>query len=326
MPRIRKSNPLGLPARVYWRNGAFRYLDRHGHWHTLGRAWDAAAKRKWVEITAEAPIVGTVSEMVNDYIEKFARWKRASRTYEDHKVERIPLLAVFGKMRPEDVEQRDIAKYLEQRGAIANTRANREISLLSSAFSYGLRQQYPGVRTNPCYGVRRNTEYHRTRSPSLTELRVFNKHAPDWLRCYVLLKYMTGLRQGDMLKLPRLADTERYLDVVTGKTGAKLCFRVTRSLRIVIEAVKRIERPFKSTYLFTTRDGSPMKARAFKSAWQRAMQTYIHAGGEHFTEHDVRASNAGKGDLKEAQQRLGHASEKQTRDYRRAPVKVRPIR
>lgn len=330
MPRVRTSNPHGLPARVYWRNGAFRYLSPKGKWHTLGRAWDAAAKRKWVEITAETPIAGTVSELVNDYIDKFARFRRAARTHEDHKVEKLPLVAVFGQMRPEDIEQADIARYLERRGRQANTRANREISLLSSAFSWGLRTEYPGVRFNPCYGVRRNTERHRTRSPALAELRAFNKHAPDWLRAYVLGKYLTGLRQGDMLRLPRIADDAQWLEVKPGKTtnstGKVLRFRMTWALRIVIAAVKKIERPFVSTYLFTTQDGNPMKARAFKSAWARAMQAYRKAGGEHFTEHDIRASNADATDIRTAQERLGHASEKQTQAYRRGPSKVRPIR
>src|SRR3546814_19213660 len=71
------------------------------------------------------------------------------------------LEGVFGKMQARAVLPTHIAKYLDTRGIKSKVRANREISLLSHMFSYGMR--WGITDRNPCIGVAKHKEKGRDR-------------------------------------------------------------------------------------------------------------------------------------------------------------------
>lgn len=228
-------------------------------------------------------------------------------------------------MRPDHV-----ARYLTLcREAGRGIRANREISLLSSAYAWAMGQSL-GVDRNPCYGVRRNRQRPRGRCPSVREVLLFARHyAPRWLRVFLLLKLLTGHRQADVRQLLRSAGTDRGLVMAEGKKrDRRRRYRWTRSLRIVWAAALALERPTSSVCLFTTRSGGQMTASGLKSAWARAMKAWKADGREPFAENDVRATAATAAKtLALAQELLGHNNPAITGDvYRRGEVKVRPLR
>ncbi|HEX6829219.1 MAG TPA: tyrosine-type recombinase/integrase, partial [Burkholderiales bacterium] len=304
VPGRRKSNPEGLPARVYRSRGWLFYADDTGKWHKLGREWDLDARRRWAELDAQ-PIPGTdVAGLIDRYIAacEAGKIRKAARTIADHHAEAVRLKAVFGRMRPADVKPTHVARFLDQHPA--PVRANREAALLSSVFSAAMRWGLAEI--NPCYGVRRNPEHKRTRYVEGRELRAFGRQCQRWLRCYVLLKYLTGLRQGDMIALTRRAITPGRLVVETSKTGKVLRFKWSWALRIVINATLALQDPPRLV-LFPSRFGTTLSPRGFKTAWSRAMRGYVEAGGAHFREHDIRAKNASdSATIGEAQERLGH--------------------
>ena len=208
----------------------------------------------------------------------------------------------------------------------------------TAAYSWAMGEDPYDVTVNPCYGVRRNIEQPRERYVETWELRRFNKnYAPTWMRCYCLLKRLTAMRQGNMLKLDDANITARGIEYQQNKRGARRIVRWSWALRIVVQAiqsirpalsplpenVKRIPQP-----LFPSRYGTQLSSRGFKTAWQKAMVAYAKAGNERFWEHDIRAKSGSDAESDErAQNLLGHDSVATTRrHYRRAPVKVRPLR
>ncbi len=340
----RRTHNYHLPPRVYQNRGWLFYVAQDGSWHKLGREWDRAAKDRWVELTTGYAPEGTVSELLDSFIKHtetmVRQGKRSSRTLEGNLVEVDMLKLVFGRSLYSSITSKHVATYLRQRADKesnpAPIRANREIALLSSAYSWAMGEDRYNITTNPCYGVRRNTEKPRTRYVETEELRQFvKKYAPRWLRCYVLLKRMTAMRQGDMLKITDASLTERGIAFTTGKTGRKVIVRWSWGLRSVVRAAQALRPALPENVetmlprsLFLSRFGTAMTSRGFKTAWQRAMQAYAQDGNARFWEHDIRAKTASDmEDIASAQTLLGHESTTTTkRHYRRAPVKVRPLR
>lgn len=328
-----------LPPRVYRKHGALYYVDLERRWHRLGKAWDLDARQKWAELSAGAPTAGSVSELLTDYLKHFSALvraeKRSPRTLQDYQDDRVYLDVVFGRYPATSITDEHVARYLLKRndkhGNPAPTRANREIAFLSAA--YGWAKDRRLLKTNPCDGVPRNETADRDRYVRHDERRRFAKHCcPDWLRAYLLLKYLTGLRQVNLLELRRQDVTAAgLLARVAKKRGRKqVIFRWTRSLRIVVDWLLAQERRegVRSLWLFPTRDGDRYTVAGFKSAWQRAMAQWESTGGDRFWEHDIRAkAGSDSASTGAAQELLQHASRAVTeKHYRRAPAKVRPLR
>lgn len=355
----RRLTHLHLPAHVYLSKGRLFYEDDHGKWHLLGKEWDGAAKAKWVELSTGKATDGSVAKLLDDFLthaETLVRaGKRSPRTLDDNEAEAVQLKKAFGRMHYRAVTSKHCATYLRKRagkdGKLAPTRANRELALLSSAYAWAMGEDRYEVTTNPCYGVRRNTETPRDRYVETWELRKFLKghrhadgtlhtYAPPWLRGYVLLKRLLGDRQGTMLTLHDGHVTDRGLEYRPNKRGRPKIVRWSSALRVVVrwtqhhrpeldhpqpENVERLHpRP-----LFPTRFDSHYTARGFKSAWQRAMQAYAADGFARFWEHDIRAKVASDAHSdEEGGALLDHAPGSRTtrRHYRRAPVKRMPAR
>lgn len=335
MPGRRRSNPLGLPKRVYFKDGSIWYVPPAGPWEKLGRAWDREARDRYRELTGSAPDRGTVAEMLDrclDHRRQLVRdGKLAPRTLADNEIEAENLKRSFGHLLPGQVKRKHVAGYLEAGlEAGRGVRANREIAFLSSAYSWGMRKY--GVEENPCYGVRRNRESPKERTPEGGELRRFGRrHAPRWLRCFILLKHLTGHRQADLLRLTRDAGTDRGLVVVEGKRGGrKRTYRWTWALRTVwrqILSLPRPGRPVASLCVFVNRAGEPMTKSGFRSAWARAMASWVAAGGERFTEHRIRARTAQDAPtLERAADLLGDNRATTARVYRSGHWKGKPLR
>jgi integrase len=344
----RRGRDFHLPQRVYFNRGTLFYVAPSGQWHRLGKEWDRTARNLWLELTTGEAPQGTVAELLDAFLkhsEDLVRaGKRSPRTLDDNEQEVKTLKLVFGRMGYGTVTRRHVAAYLRRRadrdGKLAPIRANREVALLSSAYAWAMGEPGFEVHENPCYGVRRNPESPRTRYLQTVELQRFGRFAPAWLRCYLLLKRLTGLRQGDMLRLGRQNVTDRGLEVATGKTGKVLRFSWTRSLRVVVDAILALPMPARKVkkgqttakllrmYFFTSRYGTRLSAFGFKSAWQRSMNAHEGAGFERFWEHDVRGkTGSDASSVARAQELLGHDSARTTaRHYRRAPATVRPLK
>jgi integrase len=185
------------------------------------------------------------------------------------------LLPVFGSMAVGAVQSRHIAMYLEMRGNVA---ANREISALSSVYEWSLRQGW--VSHNPCRGVRRNKERPRTRYIRDEEWEHALQVAPPYLENLMEAAYLTGLRQGDLVRLQRSHVQEKGIFLPEGdsKTEKVLLIRWSDRLRHVVgKAIAHSE----CEYIFTNAHGQRWRTWALQSAIRRQQWG--------FTFHDIRA-------------------------------------
>ena len=312
MARPRKDR-LDLPECVYYRSRAYYYVTG-GVWTRLGKDY-GEAMLAWAELVRQprGPIV-TVSDLLDRYALEVIPTK-SERTQKDNRNELRFLRAFFGAMAIKAVRPSHIALYISQREA--KVRANREIALLSHAFNKAILWEL--ATTNPCSvpGMR-NSEKPRDRYVEDVEVEHFKEWCPQWLKDYIDLKLLLGLRKQDMLKLEWSSIDANSIWVLTKKTGVKLAIARTPEVNAVLERMST-----KSGHLFQSTSGKGFSSEGFDSAWQRAKAKYLSNGGEPFNEHDLRGKVAtDMGNLEAAKNLLGHASITMTEDY----VKAKSVR
>ncbi len=314
-----------LPQRVYFKHGAYYFVNTANKWVPLGREY-GLAMQKWAAMLQ--PVIGKqrLSSVMDTYIKEELP-SRKPLTQSDYLTSIALLRPVFGEMFPEDVEPKDIYAFMRMRNA--PVRSNRDVAVLSNVMNQAIKIGL--INTNPCKQVRRNVENPRTREVLDSEIVAFLPHCPPWLQAYARLKLLTGLRQGDMLniRLDQLRDDGLF--VQTGKRGKKLLFSWTDTLHIAIDTIKALRHRVTSLYLINSeRDGTKLSASGFKSAWARAMAKAIATGSltETFAENDLRSKVATEArDLgQNATAMLGHSSDAVTkRHYERGTRKVEPL-
>lgn len=315
MGRTRQSRK-DLPRRMYFYHGAYYLIPKGGKRVSLGRDY-AEAIRKYAELVQPAAGRQNIGAVMDAYLHEKVP-KKKPRTQLDYIDAIAKLRQVFGSMWPEDLEPKHVYQYLRERDA--KVRANREIAVLSNVMQQAIEMGL--INANPCKQVRRNEEAPRIRDVLDHEVSGLMAHTPEWLDAYIAIKSLTGLRQGDMLRLSLFAIRDDGLFVETGKRGKRLLFKITDSLRVALEAARALRRKPSEARLF------PISASGFKTAWARSMAKYIEHGGERFAENDLRAQVGGKAmDLgMDAASLLGHSSDAVTRrHYVRGTRKVSPL-
>lgn len=333
MGRRRTNSPAWLPKRVYPHGQQYLYHPPAGKPIALGPISDpGACLKRYGELVGDAgKRPRTMGDVIDKYLAEVVITK-APRTQEDYRAYCAKLKHAFGVMIPDEIEITDLYDYHNARAA--PVRANREITVLGVIYRHAIR--WRAATQNPVNGFLYAEERARERLVTSRERRLFARHyCPDWLRGYILLKYLTGRRQGEMLKLSAFSEKA---DGITFQILKKRRLRTmtvtwTPKLRIVWEWIKRLPRPENCSMLFWSQRGKTrgqaLSARGFKSAWQRAQASWTEAGNETFWEHDIRAaaSSKSKSDA-EAQELMDHEDVRTTRrSYRRDnQVKVRPLR
>lgn len=322
MGRTRTSRK-DLPRRMYFEHGAYYFVAKDKKRTHLGRDF-AAAMTAYAAICQ--PPLGRLNlgAVMDAYLREKAPAKKP-RTQADYLDAITRLRPVFGAMWPEDLAPKHVYQYLRER--TAKTRANREIAVLSNVMQQAVEMGL--IDANPCKQVRRNPETPRQRDVTDADVAALLPHCPAWLQAYIGLKMLTGLRQGDMLRLGKANERDDGLYVDTAKRGKRLLFAWTPALIAAWAACKGIRRRVSTLHLFASRNGTPMTASGFKTAWSRAMAKAIEKGAASFAENDLRAKVAGEAmDLgQDAASMLGHSSDAVTRrHYVRGTRKVQPLR
>lgn len=315
----RRKHRRDLPERVYFRHGSYFFVRKDGTWLNLGKNYVRAISRY-----AAINDVGTLNTMgvVMDSFIAQEIPKKAERTQREYLQQMKRLRTVFGHMRPDEIEPKDVYGYMDRRPAIA---ANREKSLLSALFSFAIRKGL--CSDNPCRLVKRNTETPRDRYVHDTEFSAIYKRAPAAVQCAMEIARLTGLRLGDILAL-RLQDVKGDgLYVQTSKTGKMLIFELTLELSAVIAKAKTLgPKKVRGLSLIVNRSGARYTLDGFSTAWQKVMTKAIEEKviEERFTFHDLRAKAGSESE--NAQDLLGHDDPRTTnRVYRRLPRRVKPV-
>jgi len=322
---------------MQFKHGAYYYVQNLGKgkrkWHFLSRNKREALMRYYSEFVGRSDDIATMGALFDRYITDVAS-KKAEKTYENNLREIANLRKVFGAVNPNDVTPVMIYRYLDKRGKKAVRGANMEKSTLSGVLNFGIR--CGALAQNPCRDVKSLKEAKIKRDISDEEFAAVRAMAPRMIACAMQLAYLTGLRQGDVLRL-KLADiTAEGLLVITKKTGAILLFEWTAELRACIEQIKALKRPIRGLNLFCSRSGTPYKPSGFKSIWQRIM---INAStttekrdaviSRRFKFHDIRRKSAKDADKlygrEFARKLLGHKTQSMTAGYIGGAQQVKPL-
>lgn len=320
MGRPRKHNK-DMPARVYLTRGWWFFVPKGAPAIKLAKGDDKpGALRAYAEIMDARPRSGTIGELLARYARDVMPGK-APKTQQDQTRQIDKLTRVFGAMRITDLTPAHVAQYLD--ASPAKVAANRERAILSHAYTKAMR--WGLIDRNPCKGVERNAEKPRTRYISHEELLHAMDGAPAVIQVMIALAYITGQREGDLLKLRRGAITAEGLMVQQGKTGKRLLITWTPALRWAIEQAGNLPKPgTHSLWIVAQHNGQPYTSSGFQTAWQKHIRGLHERGeiAERFTFHDLRAkagSDAKDGRL------LGHLDPATLRRvYLRKPERVAP--
>lgn len=327
----------GLPTRWKLQHGAYYYQVPKQHRHL----WDGKALfrlgktlpeayRVWANRLEEVSNVRTFGDLLERYALEVVPTKAPKSQRADFSaIERIR--PVFGSAPLSSIKPSHVYKYRDKIGKISHAYANRDIAVISHAYTKAV--EWGLIDKNPIKGqVVKYGQKARDRYVQDWELEEFLSVAPDLIRAYLPVKMATGLRKGDLLGL-KLADLrDDGIHVKTSKTGKRLVIEWSDELREAVSQAKALHGKLSSVWLFCTRRGQPYRkddgsTSGFDSIWQRAMKKAITETKltERFTEHDLRAKVASDTDLDHASKLLGHSkSEITEKVYRRKGEVVKP--
>lgn len=334
-----RSSRKDLPPGLYFnaRKGFYYYRPATGlrpsAYTHIGHVEREAAIRRWVVLSGavEQGEGGTVGELLDRYL-RDGLPKKADRTQREYTRQAAKLRAAFGALRYARseadaarggvVRRMDIVRYL--RAASAPVQANRDISLLSEVFEIG--RDCGLTEYNPCAGAPRNRERPRRRFVAWQEYAKLRHAAPPVIRLAMLLTRLTGMREGDLLRLRWSDVSDRGVRVIHGKTGFDQGLHLSWGLSLALGAARHLRGNLRSLYVLHTRKGQPYTISGFQSMWQR---TVARSGVPDVHFHDLRARAVTDAENRrgDGANLAGHTDARTTRRiYLRGPRRVRPVR
>jgi integrase len=350
LPRRRKPDHRGLPARWVHQHGAYYFRVPKG----LEGRWDGKqmfrlaatlplAYKVWAERLGDLERARTIGQLLDRYALEVIPTK-APKTQTGNTRALPTLRAVLGHLPLSPFKPRLVYQYVDRRGA--KIAAHREIEVLSHAFTKAVEWGY--IDRHPFKGeVRLEGEPPRTRYVEDWEVVEALAIKPRRkagsvlaVQAYIRVKLLTGMRRADLLRLRPAHDCkEDGIHVQPRKTarttGKRLVIEWSAELRAAVEMALAARPVDIAPYLFCTRRGECYakpdgSANGWESMWGRFMERLLAETKveERFTEHDLRAKCASDaGSLEHARALLAHADARTTeRVYRRKPERVKPLR
>lgn len=368
MPKPRSKEHQGLPARWRCLHGAYYYSVPPGlesGWDgkklfRLGKTLHEAAKT-WEERLRNAgdhpsSHVKTIGELLDRYAREVVPTKSPA-SQANNRIQMIKIREVFGSMPLLPFKPQLIYQYVDERskkkldpvsGRVKGGRitAHREIELLSHAFTKAVQWGY--VERHPFKGeVRLEGEKPRDRYVEdweIVEALALNPVRKSgsvlMIQAYLRLKLLTGMAQGDLLRLRidiNIKDDgiHNTRHKTAGTTGKSTIYLWTSDLRSAVEIALEARPTKNSNYMFCNRYGEGYvneevgRSSGWKSMWQRFMKRVLKESKvtRPFTEHDIRAKVASDApSLEHARKLLAHADSRTTnRVYKRNAERVIPL-
>ncbi|WP_293707797.1 site-specific integrase [Stenotrophomonas sp. UBA7606] len=213
-----------------------------------------------------------------------------------------------------------VFNYLQWRKA-APVSANREKSLLSHMWNWFRQKGYTDL-PNPCAGVNRNREEGRGVYVEDDVLQRVYEAADQVLKDAMDLAYLTGQRPADVRELDRRNIKDGMLVLQQRKTKALMRIAITGELKVLIDRLLARRPPDGtpiSTRLLLGEDWLPIGKDALRYRFDRARELAGIPKAE-FQFRDLRAKAGtdkadSAGDIRQAQQQLGHKSVTTTEIY-----------
>ena len=242
MPKPRRTENRSLPSRWRFKHGAYYYRVPNN----ARELWDGKtefrlgstlyeAYRAWADRVEAHSDARTMAQLLDRYALEVVPGK-ASKTQESNRISIRRLRPVFGSMPIIAIKPRHAYRYRDKvtkkNGAAS---ANRDLEVLSHSLSKAV--EWGLIDRNSIKGqVRKNAIPRRDRYVEDWEINEACKVASPMLRAYVVLKLITGLRRGDLLRLQSSDLQDDGLHVSTSKTGKRLIISWTNELAQAVES------------------------------------------------------------------------------------------
>jgi len=336
MPRPRSKRTSWMPVGVYLVRGRY-ILRRDGSELTLAAA-DATQQQvltAYVEATRIAPEVLSLSGLMDAYIagDKY-RTKLAPQTQKDvvkafRMIRNRPTKAgkLFGDIPADAVTMVTMRLYMDKRGTESETRADRELSYLSMAYSWAAQRGL--VKSNPCIGVDRFNPDSRDRYASHEEFNQRFALAGEFGRTDVqaamMFAWLCRLRPAELVRLRESDIGPRGLLARRAKGSKTQVIDWSQQLRDAIAHARSVPRRVSTPQLLVSvKSGLPMSLRSLQDAWNDLRMIAAergHAIDWHL--HDIKAKGVtdAPGDKHLAS---GHKTHRMTNVYDRLPGKAPP--
>ena len=255
-----------------------------------------------VEARQDARAALTVSQLAEEYLEKWAKARKRSWREDEQMLQR-EILPAFGHLKAKDLRRRDVLRLLD--GIVARgapIRANRTLALLRKMFNFAISRDI--VEHSPCTAVKAPAPEHRKdRLLSEAEIRTFwqaleasrgaegsQVAISDRMRLSLKLQLVTAQRIGEVISLRWDEINGDWWTIPADKAKNKLAHRVPLSplaLEILEQARALADG---GAYVFPSPRGDrPMGVAAASQAIRDNLTAF---GIAPFTPHDLRRTAA----------------------------------
>jgi len=260
MGRIKRKN-RHLPPRMRLAHGAFFYADSRGGrkaWVLIGRTYADAIVR-YAALEAAQANRRDFKALAERYMVE-APMADSTRTVRKTLVK--PLLRVFGAVLPDDIEQIDAYRYMDERGKAVG---RQEVALLSAILTWGVRKGW--CRSNPLHGLKLGTVTRRKRYLTDEEVTdILSKGSVEFGHTVDFLLF-TALRVGDALRVRWRDWKPDGLHVAVSKTKSALLFERTPAMEQLMDDMR--QRNIGSLFVLADRQGRQWTYKRLHAEWRR---------------------------------------------------------
>jgi len=241
------------------------------------------------------------------------------------------LRELWGDVEADKLTARTIGQWMNGGPARGRIQRGKIVSVLATVYKYAVGQWFM-VDSNPTRDLRMPKANKRTRYVTDEEFEAVKAIASPRLRAAMDLAYLTGQRQGDLLKLrwDQIDVNQRVIHIRQGKTGKRFGISISDALEEVLVRCKRMTPALPRAYVLRTKEGERYTSEGFRTMWQRVIKKAVATGAikSPFTFHDLRAKSASdNADIEDAAKLLGHQNSQMTRSvYDRSVRIVQPLR
>ncbi|HDS1149677.1 TPA: tyrosine-type recombinase/integrase [Pluralibacter gergoviae] len=296
---------------------------------TLGKIRETSMSKLWATYEKEKSKhhdVMTFSKLWGMFLDSPTFTELAARTQKDYAQHQKKLLAVFGKMRADEIKIEQVRIFMDKRGLTSKNQANQEVSSMSRVFGWGFERGY--VKGNPCRGIRKFTLVDRdVYIPDEDYLAIYENARPE-VQVAMEISYLCAAREGDVfdLKVTDLRNDGIFIE--QNKTGKKQIKKWTPRLQAAIAlASKHFANKSAEGFIVPSPSGGKMNRKTFNTWWNDAKRGAEVQLGRTIpgTFHDIKAKAISdyEGSSRDKQLFSGHKTESQVLIYDRK-IKVTP--
>lgn len=321
----KRTRDLHLP-RWMQKRGRTYYFVKDNVWTNLGHEYPGA-------LIAYSGLVGerrngrTFADVAHEMLEARAG-ELAANTLELYAFNAKRVLPVFGHMKPDEIRQSHIYKYVH--GTANNAMSNRDRTFMSAVFTYA-RNSGAFDGTDPTKGLGyRRTEKPADRYITDDELKAVMDAARPDIAAAIPVLYLLGCRIRDGLAIRMDAVKDSQVTYWNSKKKEWVTVEVSPALQAAIERLLSFGRQSGREYLIEkpatrSRNAGQYSYGGFRRQWLNAV---AKSGIDAATLHDIRRKAGSDVDSDErAMELLGHTSTKVTRRHYRARKKpIKPTR